>query len=208
MHQTRAQASKKLPIPRKGTQYVARSLSNLRDSVPVVIAVRDMLNLAKTAKEVRHMIKEKSLKINGREVKDYRDAIKLFNLFHADKTYILSLTPQGKFTLDPTNQKDRPCKVIGKKVLNKKQTQINLQDGTNIISNDNKIKTQDTVYIDAEGKIKKHLEFSHGKDCLIIKGKLLGHKGKIEKIENGKAVIKIAHTGQEVKLEKNGVMII
>jgi small subunit ribosomal protein S4e len=208
MHQTRAQASKKLPVPRKGTQYLARSLMDLENSVPVVIAIRDMLKLAKTAKEVKHMIKQKSLKINGREVKDYRDSIRLFNLFKADKNYILSLTEQGKFILNYTTQQERPCKVIGKKILNGKKIQLNLHDGTNIFSSDSKIKTQDTIYLDLENKIKKHLEFSHGKDCLIIKGKLLGHKGKIENIEKDKAIIKIKGLEENVKLEKSGVILL
>ena len=60
MHLTRAQASNKIPIPRKGSKYVARPLMNLKDSVPVVIAVRDMLKLARTAKEVKKMIINKS----------------------------------------------------------------------------------------------------------------------------------------------------
>ena len=208
MHQTRAQVNKKIPVPRKGTQYVARSLMDLENSVPVVIAVRDMLKLAKTAKEVKHMIKQKSLKLNGKEVKDYRDSIRMFNLFEADKTYILSLTPQGKFVLEETKQKERPCKVIGKKILDGKKIQINFHDGSNILSSDSKIKTYDTIYLDTEGKIKKHVEFSHGKDCIITKGKLLGHKGKIENIEEGKVTVKVKEKNVEVKLEKNGVIVL
>jgi small subunit ribosomal protein S4e len=208
MHQTRAQVSKNIPIPRKGTKYVARPLMNLRDSVPVVIAIRDMLNLAKTAKEVRHMVNQKLLKINNKVVKDYRDSIRLFNLLEADKTYVLSLTPQGKFAFEETKHKERPCKVIGKKILNNKKVQLNLHDGTNILSDDKKIKTQDTVYLDLENKVKKHLEFSHGKDCIVIKGKLIGLKGKVEQVEGNKAIVKIKSLEENVKLEKSGVIII
>lgn len=206
MHQTRAQVSSKIPVPRKGTQYVARPLSNLHNSVPVVIAVRDMLKIAKTAKEVRQMIKQKSLKINGREVKDYRDSIRLFNIFEANKTYMLSLTPQGKFVLDATSHKDRPCKVIGKKILAGKKIQLNLHDGTNLLSSDHKIKTQDTVYLDHEGKIKSHIEFNHGKDCLVMGGSLLGQKGKIEKVHGNTVIVKIKDLDLETKLEKSNLI--
>ena len=54
MHQSRQKATTRLPIRRKGTQYVAVASSSLENSVPVVIAVRDILNLARTKKEVKN----------------------------------------------------------------------------------------------------------------------------------------------------------
>ena len=84
MHQTRQETSKRLPIKRKGTKYVARAIGNQEHSVPVVIAVRDMLKLARTAKEVREMIKDKTLSIHGRIVDDYREAINLFNILKSN----------------------------------------------------------------------------------------------------------------------------
>ncbi|MBU1051632.1 MAG: hypothetical protein KJ718_03685 [Nanoarchaeota archaeon] len=208
MHQTRSQVNKKIPIPRKGTKYVARSLSHLKNSVPVVIAVRDMLNLANTTHEVKEMIKQKLLKINGREVKDHRDSIKLFNLFDADNQYLLTLTTNGKFVFKETKNKERSCKVINKKVLKGKKIQLNLHEGSNILSSDKKINTQDTIYLDHEGKITKHIPFEKGKECIVIKGKFLGQKGKVEFIEDNKAKIKLKEKDIETELDKNGVIVL
>jgi len=36
-----------LPIPRTGTKYVVRAASYVGEGVPVVVAIRDMLQLAK-----------------------------------------------------------------------------------------------------------------------------------------------------------------
>jgi small subunit ribosomal protein S4e len=207
MHQTRAQASKKLPIPRKGTKYVARALVEAQNAVPVVIAVRDMLKLARTSKEVKKMIFEKSLKINGNVVKDIRDSIRLLNLFQADKTYILTLTSNGKFTLQETKEKNRPCKVLNKKALGKTQFQLNLHDGSNVLTKD-KIATQDTVYIDEKGKIASHVKFEKGKSCLVIAGKYTGMKGKVSELENGNAKIKIDNTEIETNLTKKEVVVL
>ncbi|MFH1290139.1 MAG: KOW motif-containing protein [Nanoarchaeota archaeon] len=209
MHQTRAKVTKKMPIPRKGTKYVARSLIDLENSVPVVVAVRDMLKFARTVKEVREMIKNKQLKINGKEVKDYRDSIRLFNLFEADKSYLLTLTPTGKFSLEETKSKERPCKVINKKVLKGRKVQLNLHDGSNIlVPEKEKINTQDTVYLDLEGKLKKHLSFEKGKECLVIAGKFLGQTGKVESIENSKAKIRLKEKELETTLKKKGVIVL
>ncbi|MFH1802596.1 MAG: KOW motif-containing protein [archaeon] len=208
MHQTRAQVSKKIPIARKGTKYVARALSDSQNSVPVVIAVRDMLKIARTTKEVKAMIYQKHLKINGKEVKDHRESIKLFNLFEADKTYLLTLTVTGKFTLEETKQKERPCKVINKKVLSGKKIQLNFHEGSNILTDDKKINTQDTVYIGLDKKMKKHVQFEKGRDCLIIRGRFLGQKCKIENVKGNKASVKIKGIDAETVLEKKGVIVI
>ena len=170
MHQKRQAASKLLPIKRKGTKYVAKALHNPKYSVPVVIAVRDMLNLARNAKEVKKMIIQKALKINGRVVKDYRDPISLLNLFEADKTYVLTLLPTKKFVLKETKDKERVCKVIGKRLLGKGIIQINLHDGTNLLVKDSSIKVNDSILFQ-DNKFKSHIPLIKGKEVFIFKGK-------------------------------------
>ena len=138
MHQTRKASSTKLPIPRKGTKYIARASSHLNDSVPVVIAIRDMLKLARTAKEVKEMIKDKLLKINGKIVRDYRESIRLFNIFEADKPYKLTILGTGKFAFEEEkNSELRTCKIVNKRLLKSGKIQFNLHDGSNILSKEN-----------------------------------------------------------------------
>jgi small subunit ribosomal protein S4e len=197
----------RIPIARKGTKYVARALSSKDNSVPLVIAVRDMLKLARTAKEVQKMIYEKMLKINGREAKDYRESICLFNLLEAGKTYALALDAHGRFIFEePKNKTERPCKVINKKLLSKKKIQLNLHDGTNILAS-NEIKTGDTVYLSLDGKLKSHVKLEKGKPCFVISGKYSGMKGKVEKVDE-----KGVHVHLENKIEtvlpKGSVMVL
>jgi len=207
MHQTRAQATKRLPVPRKGTKYVARALIDPKNSVPVVIAVRDMLKIARSAKEVKKMIFDKNLKINGKEVHDLRDSIRLLNLFEADKTYLLTLTQNGKFMLEETKEKTRPCKVLNRTSLTKGQIQLNLHDGSNVISKD-KISTNDTVYMGHAGKISRHVAFDKGKTCLVISGKYSGKKGKIISIDDGTIKIKFDEADLETNLTKKEVIVL
>jgi small subunit ribosomal protein S4e len=190
MHQTRKQASKLLPIPRKGTKYIARALSNIDDSVPVVIALRDMLKVAKTAKEVRKLIHDKALKINGKNVTDYRQSIRLFNIFEADKKYELLLSPSKRFIFKETKNADRLCKVVNKRLLKKNVTQLNMHDGTNIITKE-KVNVNDSVYIDSNSKIKKIVALEKGKNTFVISGKYMGNEGKIIDIQKGIVEIKI-----------------
>lgn len=207
MYQTRSEVSRKLPIPRKGTKYVARARSHIQDSVPIVVALRDMLKLARTSREVKKMINKKLLKINGTEVKDHRDSIKLFNILHADKDYLLTLKSTGRFALEETKEKNRACRIINKKVLKGKSVQLNLHDGSNILSDD-KVKVYDTVYLDFNGKISKHVSFEKGSECIVLSGKYLGHKGKITSITDGKVKVTIKDTEDTPILKKESIMIL
>ena len=190
MHQTRQEATTRLPIERKGTKYIARASSDLENSVPVIIALRDILKLAKTKKEVKKMIIQKMLKINGREVIDQNESIKLFNLFEADKAYVLKLSQTRKFFFEETkDSKERLCKIIGKRLVSGNKIQLNLHDGTNLLW-DKKANVGDSVYLDLSGKIKKHISPEKGREVFIISGRYEGQHGKIVNIQDRKISVK------------------
>ena len=190
-HLKRQKATTKLPIPRKGTTFIARPRSNLNNSVSVVAAVRDMLKLARSTKEVKKMIHNKSLKLNGKLIRDHRESISLFNLLEADKSYFLTLLPTKKFSLSPSKTSDTTlCKITNKKILSKDKIQLNCHDGTNLISKD-KISVGDSVHIDFSGKIKKHIILEKGKSIFIMSGKYVGLEGKIESKKGKKIEINI-----------------
>ena len=189
MYQTRQNSTTKLPINRKGTKYVVKALSHPRDSVPVAIAVRDMLKLASTAREVKEMIKDKTLKVNGQVVWNYAQSIKLFNLFEAGKTFRLTLLPTGKFSFEEVSKNEsRLCKVVNKKLINGNQIQINLHDGTNLITK-SKINVSDSVYLDNENKIKSHVIMEKGKKVFVLSGKYVGLNGSIKNIQENKVTV-------------------
>ncbi len=189
MYLKRQKAIIKLPIERKGTKYIARAASNLNNSIPVVIAIRDMLKLAKTSGEVKKMINQKIIKINGKPVKDLKESIQLFGLLEAGKTYVLSLLPTGKFVFEEAKEKNiRVCKIINRTLVKGNNLQLNLHDGTNILSKD-KITIGDSIHLDLSGKIKKHIPLEKGKEVMILSGKYAGLRGKIYSLEGKKASI-------------------
>jgi len=190
MHKTRKEASVKLPILKKGSKYIARASSNPNNSVPVVIAVRDMLRLAKNAKEVRKMIHQKLLKINGREVKEYGQSIQLFNIFQADKAYELTLSKAKKFVFIPAKNKDvRLCKVTAKRLVRGNAVQVTLHDGTNIITKEN-VTVGDTIYLDSKNKVSKLVTLDKAKKGFVISGKYMGNEVSIDSYSEGKVKVK------------------
>lgn len=206
MHQTRLNASLKLPIKRKGSKYLARAISDNDNSVPVIIALRDMLKLAKTSAEVKSMIHRKLIKLNGSLVSESNASIKLFNILEADKSYVLSLSTTGKFFFEETkDNKIRLCKITGKTLVKDGKVQYHLHDGSNVISKD-KLAIGDSVYLDMSGKIVKHKSLDKGSQAFIISGKYTGMSGKVDSLLANKVSISFKEGSAE--LSKTAVAVI
>ncbi len=206
MHQKRQQMSKRLPLPRKGTKYVVRAASHHTMAVPVLIAVRDMLNLAESAREVKSMIHNKKLKLNARQVKDLHESVKLFGQLEADKPYRLTLLPTGKFVFKELKKpEDKLLKVLNKRLVSGGKIQLNLHDGTNIVTNNEAIKINDSLYLDEENKINGHLSFEKGKNVFITKGKHQGTTAKVLSIK-GKQVT-IEYNGEQTTLTNDALIV-
>ena len=198
MHQTRQETTTHLPIPRKGTKYVVRTSSHIDDSVSVLVAVRDMLKIARTAREVKEMIQRKLINLNGRPVRDYHESIRLMNIFQSDQAYVLSILETGKFVLQPTKEfKSRVAKVMNRRLVSKGLFQLNLHDGTNIISK-NDVKVGDSLYLDSNNKVVYHIALAKGKEVLVMNGSYQGTKVKISEIKGNKVILKINERNTEL----------
>jgi small subunit ribosomal protein S4e len=204
MHQTRQEVTRKIPITRKGTKYIARASTDLQNSIPVVVAVRDLLKIAKNAKEVKAMIHNKLLKLNGRHVRDSNESIRLFSILEADKKYVLTLLETGRFAFEETKSEERLCKVISRKLVSGKKIQLNLHDGSNIIGAKD-VAVGDSLYLDFHGKVKSQVKFDKGKSCVVFRGKYIGAKGKIVSIEGDKCKVKFKD--KEAELDTSSVMV-
>ena len=205
MHQTRQEITPKLPLARKGTKYVARALHNHRNAVPLIIAVRDMLHLAKNMREVQEMIKKKLLKVNGKIAFDARQSIQLFNTLEADKAYRLTLLPTGKFTFEPADKEERLCKVMNKTIASKGVFQLHLHDGTTLLTKET-IAVGDSVVIDVSGKMKKHMPLAVGKKAFVIAGAYIGQPASVKEIVGKK--VRIALKDKETVIDQRSVVVL
>ncbi|MBI2628533.1 30S ribosomal protein S4e, partial [Candidatus Pacearchaeota archaeon] len=70
MHITRHNTSKRWPIPRKGTKYLVVPSRGNNDSIPLLIIMREILGIVKTRKELKKILNEKKVKINGLAIKE------------------------------------------------------------------------------------------------------------------------------------------
>ena len=207
MHLKRSQTNRRWPIKRKGTKYVAKAKGHVSEGVPVVVALREMLKIAKTSKEAKQMVNSGVIKLNGKPVKNIKESVKLFNVLEAAKKYVLTILTTGRFDFKEEKSDSRLCKVVDKKMLKGKKIQLNLHDGTNILA-DKKINIGDSVELDFSNKVKNVISLEKGKNAFVISGRSIGKTGKIQEIENKKVKVKFDKEDKEVELEMSHVMVI
>jgi small subunit ribosomal protein S4e len=196
-HMKRQKVPKNWPIPRKGNAFVVRPNHSNEKGLPILIILRDVLNIAKTRKEVKKAIHEKNLLINGKSIKNEKNTAVLFDVITivpSKKNYRIELTQNGKFKIEEiksTEANSKIAKIVNKKTLKNKKMQLNLSDGNNILY-DKKCNTGESVVINLKDKkIEKILPLKTKSKVLVYAGKHTGKKGTIEDIDekNKKAVI-------------------
>ncbi|MFA5953783.1 MAG: KOW motif-containing protein [Candidatus Pacearchaeota archaeon] len=186
-HLKRNNAPKAWPIKRKGTKLVLKSDSK---GLPVLIAIRDVLKIAKNRSEVKKAIHKKEILLCNKPVKGEKEMLRIFDtltIVPSKKNYKLILSEFGKFDLEEIKDSEKSkkiSKIDDKKILKKKKTQLNLFDGRNFLT-ELKCKVNDSVLIDFEkNKIEKCIPFKENSNVFVIGGKHAGKKGVIKKIDN------------------------
>ncbi len=200
------------PIARKGTAYLVNPKSDINDGVPMLIALRDMLKLARNRKEVKKAIQEKKILINNFPAKGDKQGLTLFDkitITPLNKTYSLMLNKLGKYCLeedkDPTK---KVAKIINKTQLRNKKIQINLNDGNNFLSEE-KCKTNDSVIIDWEKKkITKIIPLKEGAKIVIFAGKHTGEFGILKNIDSDKKMVEAEIEGKNIRVLIKQIMAV
>lgn len=217
MHLKRIAAPKTWPILRKEKVFVAigKSPHKLELSLPLITIFRDLLKIANNAREIKKIISEKNIVINNKIVKDVRFRAGLFDRIYVkklEKYFSLYLTEKGKLEVKEISKEKsefKPCKIIGKKILKGKKTQINCFDGRNFIVNSEKFKVGDSIVLDLKNnKIIKHLSMEKGNFALVIKGKNKGAYGRIESINDVNNTATLDLKNKKITIPKKDLFVL
>ena len=191
-HQSRASTPKNWPILRKKTKWIMRvnpGTHSLDKCINVNLLLKELLGYAKTSREVRRILNQSKVLIDKKIRKEPRFPVGIMDLVEIEKTkeiFRLILDENAKFKLIKVSKEDssiKPCKIIGKKILKGKKTQINLYDSKNILSEDKKLKVGDTILLDVtSNKIIGHLKLEKNAHVLLVSGKHAGTTGTLKEI--------------------------
>lgn len=199
MHLKRNESPGIWPIPRKGTKCLAVPNHYKMRAITALLALRDLLKVGKTAREIKNIIHEKKVKINGKVISDEKFPLMLFDtLSVGNKNYKLNIENK-KFKLEETKENTKISKIIGRKILAGKKMQINLNDGRNFLAKE-KMNIGDSVLVQ-DGKIVKVIPLKIGAEVIVIGGSHLGEEGKVEKIDKRTVTVTLKHGKLNLKDE-------
>jgi small subunit ribosomal protein S4e len=208
MHKTRSQASGMLPIPRKGTKFIAVARHNQDNSIPLVMAMRDLLKLGKTRKEIKIILMSGKIKVNGKTVKDEKFPLSLFDILDLDDRKYKTVIVNKKIALEETKEHEKISKIIRKTMVKGKKIQVNLSDGRNFIGKE-KANVGDSVAFNfKENKIAKVIAFKEGADVIVTGGSHIGETGKLGKIDEKRGEAEVKLKDGKVNLQTGMLMAI
>ncbi len=202
------------PIERKGSTYVVKPRFSVKEGIPILIVLRDMLKIAQNRNEVKRIIHLRQILVNERLITDERNNLLFFdtlNIIPLKEYYRLELSENGKFYLNKIKESEankKIVKVINKKMLKGKKTQLNLSDGRNFLS-EMKCGVNDSVLINLkEGKIEKCLPLKEKTKAVVFAGKHIGKKGEIEGINTEEKIARVKIGNREINILINQLMVV
>lgn len=205
MHLKRSLMPKSWPLPRKGNRWIAVA-NHGRDGIPILVGLRDILGVGKTKKEIKKILNDKQVAVNGKIARDKNFPVfNMDNIKVGEKNYILKFKNK-KLAFEETGEFEfKIRKVLDKKILKGKVMQLNLSHGDNILTKE-KADINDSLRISKDEKIIEIIKLKEKQKAVIIGGKHLGKTGIIEKID-GK-MIKIICGDEKINVDIKYIILI
>jgi len=205
-HLHRLAAPKTYPVKRRGIEYVVKAMPgphSKETSVPLLVVLRDILNVVTTSKEAKKVLNERKVMVDGRVVTELKFPVGFMDVISfAGKHYRVTFDFKGRiklFEISEDEAKLKISKVIRKQMIKGGKIQITTEDGRNFILSDEDVSVGDSILFEIPSQeIKKVLKMSIGKTVFIISGKYVGQIAKLEEI------IPYKFAPDSVVLERNG----
>ncbi len=202
-------------INRKQNKFIVRPYPGAHSfefGLPLGIILRDVLKFAASMSEVKKILNNEEVLVDGKKRKDHHFIVGLFDVLSFPKQklhYRVLLDKKGRIIIveiQESESKIKPCKVVGKTMLPKGKIQFNLHDGKNIIS-DQKANVGDSLILSLPSlKVEQVLVLQPGAIVFLQKGKHNGDVGALKEI-NGKEAL-YEKEGATIETAKNYLFVI
>ncbi|MFH1403907.1 MAG: S4 domain-containing protein [Candidatus Altiarchaeota archaeon] len=176
----------------KGVKWTSRPKSSHKDSITLLDVLRGQLGYADNSREARNILNRGLILVNKRVVRDPRYGVGLMDVIEiplAKKHYRVLVSSKGLYLkeIDAKESNVKLCRVNGKRIVSGGKTQLNLHDGSNILT-DKDVKVNDSVLIELPSlKLKESLGYAAGMKAMVYRGRHGGELGVIEGIIEGTA---------------------
>jgi len=195
-HIKRISMPKSWQMKRKEKKFVTSPLPGhmFERGMPLNVIIRDMLKLATNNKEVKNILHNKEILVDGERVKENRFIVGLMDTIsipEIEKFYRVLLNKKGNVDIQEIKKEEaviKICKIKNKHKNKKDVIQLNLDDGRNILVKEDKYKTNDSLLISLpKQEIKDYIELKKKNTIFLIDGKYIGEIGVVEDIK-GKVI--------------------
>ena len=207
-HLKRLAMPRSWPLPRKTTIWVTRPSPGGHSPercMPVNLIVRDVLGRAQSAREVRFIVHNELIKVDGRVCKDTRRGVGLMDVLSlGDEHFRCMLDANGRLRYVKISAEEAAWKLVrieGKTTIKGGKTQLNFHDGRNMIVDDaTTYSTGDSIKISLpDQEIIEHIAFVEGVRCYLIGGTHVGEMAFMKE-----RIVKRSSMPNEVAFEEFG----
>ncbi len=168
-------------IKRKKIRFVVRPFpgGKFNFGIPLLVIFRDILKKAKNAKEVKSILLNNEIYVDGVRRKDPKFFVGLMDVISIPSTneyFRMLINKKNELELLAITKDEANlllCKIVNKSLV-KGKCQLNLHNGRNIlVDKTNDYKVGDSVLLN-KNKIEKHIKLEKGSLVYLIGGKHIG----------------------------------
>jgi small subunit ribosomal protein S4e len=172
----------------------------MRESMPIVMLLRERLRYALTKKEVTTILKQRLVKIDGKVRTDVKYPLGFGDSVSIEKTnehFRILYDVKGRFVIHRTKAEEakfKLCRVRRTDFGSNAVPVIITTDARTIRYPDPLIEVGDTIKVDLEtGKVLDYAKFQQGNVAIITSGNNMGRVGVIQRIETHPGSFTIVH---------------
>lgn len=192
-HLKRLSVPRSWPLGRKTHEWAIKPAPGAHaqdESIPLVVALRDMLEVCDTEAEVMRVLGARRVLVDGRVATDPKSPVGLMDvlsLVPEDRHYRLLEDRRGMARLVETDADSstwKLCRIEEKTVVKQGKVQLNLHDGRNIVVKESDHGTGDVLKISLpDQEVKGHLRLEAGNVAFITGGTHAGEVGEIARVD-------------------------
>jgi len=210
-HLKRLAMPRSWPLPRKTSVWVSKpkpGAHSLERGMPLNMIMRDVLGVATSNREVRHILNQGLVSIDGRVCKETRRSVGLMDVLTlGEDNYRCVLDHKGRLRYRPIPASDaswKVCRIEGKTTIKGGKTQLNLHDGRNVIVDDaSAYSTNDALKLALPSQdILEHIAFAEGTRCFLIGGVHVGTFADVREY-----IVKRSSMANEVQFDEFGTTV-
>ena len=202
-HLKRLAAPKTWNILRKTSKFIVRPFPSgvgFLYSMPLSVWLIEVLKIANDRRDVFYLLKEKKVLVNQKNVFTKKYPVGLFDVIslpELGKSYRVVLNRRVKLTAIEIPESEANLKVL--KLINKTlvkggKVQLNFNDGTNILANDDLASTKpgdSFVYDLAQKKIVEHIPLEKDALVYILSGAHIATTALVQERKGSNVLVKL-----------------